>query len=436
MTVTAFSAYKRMKTMYLNIFRTSGVRVYTLLIGVVSLALTARVLGPEGRGLIAGVTSWLILFATLGSLSLGQVITHRATEHAGEPWLRLIFGTLLVLAGALSIVSWLAAVAMAHINPNMYGSLPFWALALGFSMLPFYIWERYGAQLLISTGNLEFYNRRLVAISTVGLVVLAGVLLILEAGVIGALSVTVAVAALASLGGMYRLWILSGRSIIFDKNEAALLVRDGAKLHLNAVGGTMLSVVSVLMVNYYGSQAEVGQFQLAMQLAMVLMIVPQSTAMVLSQEMAKSGVDAVWAKQKRVILRMLAVVVVLSVAAYLVAPRLIVLVAGNRFEPAAEIFRVLLLGGLGLSLAYGMANQWLGRGLFIQTSLLTLLFGGLNVVLGIFWIPRYGAIGAAWSFATAYLLGILTNVGMAILIERRLRIVTGKASQGFNNDSH
>jgi O-antigen/teichoic acid export membrane protein len=72
-------------------------------------------------------------------------------------------------------------------------------------------------------------------------------------------------------------------------------------------------------------------------------------------------------------------------------------------------------------MSYGMANQWLGRGLFLQTALLTLMSGIVNVCLNAWFIPRVGMIAAAWSLAFVYSVGLLTNLSMAVYVECKWR---------------
>ncbi|MCX7112896.1 MAG: hypothetical protein NTX45_22825 [Proteobacteria bacterium] len=39
-----------MRELWVNIAHTSGAKIYSLLVGIVTLSLTDRLLGPEGRG--------------------------------------------------------------------------------------------------------------------------------------------------------------------------------------------------------------------------------------------------------------------------------------------------------------------------------------------------------------------------------------------------
>ena len=113
------------------------------------------------------------------------------------------------------------------------------------------------------------------------------------------------------------------------------------------------------------------------------------------------------------------IVVILSI--YFLSPWLVTLIAGERFLPSVDVLRTLLISVVGVSMSYGMANQWLGRGFFLQTALLTLVSGAVNIFLNALFIPRYGMIAAAWSTAFVYSMGFLTNFSMAVYVESRWR---------------
>jgi len=404
-----------------KIIETGGARVYSLLVGLASLAVTARILGPDGRGVIAGVMAWASLFATLGSLSLGQVIVHHAAKQRGEAWVKSLFGVLLFLTLFLTLLIWFVAAGFGYFKGDLYGQLPAWALQLGFLTVPFLIWQNYGSHLLISSGNLVFYNRAQIFASSVGFLFIVVALVVLDSGLVGALIATLMTAALISCIGITKLWALAGEQIAVQAKVVLVLVKDGLKLHLNAVGGVLLTVVNTLMINYYSTTEEVGWYQFASQMIATAMILPQALHRVLYEMTAESGPDQIWPEQKRILARLMSMMIVVILLAYFLSPWLVVLIAGERFLRSVDVLRPLLISVVGVSLSYGMANQWLGRGLFLQTGLLTLISGAVNIFLNILFIPRYGMIAAAWSTAFVYSVAVLTNFSMAVYVESRWR---------------
>jgi O-antigen/teichoic acid export membrane protein len=371
-----------------HILETSSARALALMISLASLSVTARVLGPEGRGIIAGATTWINLLATLGSLSVGQVVIHRAAANRDLSWVRSAFGAGLLLVCGLSGIIWLGALTAGYLVANMYGQLPWWALAVVFAALPFAIWERFGSQLLICTGHLRFFNQRLILASLLGFLALIVVLVLFDWGVIGGLIVTVLSTVLVSTLGIHRLWEVAGKS-------------------------------GVLLVNYYRNPSEVGWYQLAVQMVTALMIVPQAVWVVLNEKIAGKGPDDIWPLQRRLLIQSTGLMMFIISVSYLMAPYAVLLIAGESFSPSIELFRIMLPSAFGMSLSYFMGTQWLGRGLFGQTALLTALFGAINLILNMVFIPKFGVSAAAWSMTIVYTIMVFTNLGMAAYVEIR-----------------
>src|SRR5439155_25149304 len=59
---------------------TSGTKAYWIIGAMISTVITARFLGPQGRGVIAAATSAVAVFVTCGHLSLAHVVVYRAAR--------------------------------------------------------------------------------------------------------------------------------------------------------------------------------------------------------------------------------------------------------------------------------------------------------------------------------------------------------------------
>ena len=67
-----------------DLLRTAGVQGFQLLAGLLALLMTARLLGPEGRGSLGALLAWAGLFAAAGSLSLESVLLRVAYRLGGQ----------------------------------------------------------------------------------------------------------------------------------------------------------------------------------------------------------------------------------------------------------------------------------------------------------------------------------------------------------------
>jgi O-antigen/teichoic acid export membrane protein len=411
-----------MRDLWRSIGFTSAARIYSVFAGAISLIFTARLLGPSGRGTVAAALTWTLLFATLGYLSLGQVANHRATGRPVEEWLRPVLAVLMTMTAFVTLAGWVVAAALYALSDGKaFGTMPAWALVLGFASLPFLVWEQYGSWLLVAVGKISFYNRREVIGRTLGVALIVVLVGIAGAGVAGVLiALLIAQGVVAAAGWTYLLRLTPG-PLRPDRAVLRSMVLDGLKLHFNAVGAFLFAEAAVLIVQSVRGPAETGPFQVAVQLLTVAFLIPQATSMVLFGEVTRLGANRAWAANRRVLFTLCAFMVLVAAAGYLLAPTLVPLVFGDDFRSAVPVFQILVLGVVGQTSSSVMAPQWIGRGLFWQSSLLTLALGLCNVLACTLLVHAYGMKGAAYSLLGVYTVSLFGNAAMAVWVDRRVK---------------
>src|ERR1051326_4494675 len=144
---------------------TSGTKAYWMLGAMVATVITARYLGPQGRGVIAAATSWVALFVTFGHFSLSNVIIYLLGGEQRERLLPVVTGSVLALVAATTLLGWSIAAAM-HVftHGRLFQHIDAPVLAIAFAGLPFLLWMENGNSLLIVLGDLKRLN--LAAMST------------------------------------------------------------------------------------------------------------------------------------------------------------------------------------------------------------------------------------------------------------------------------
>ncbi len=412
-----------MRNLWWSIAYTSGTRVYALLLGVLTLSLTARLLGPEGRGQVATITTWVTLFSTFGYLSLGQVALHRLTTDRQHLRFGTLLGSLILLAFVLTVIGWLMALGLYYFVPNqVFKNLSEGGLIVGFLALPFLIWEQYGSSLLMGVERLAIYNKYQIMGRTLGLAALFVFLLGFGLGVEGVLVSNLLGQIIVALGGIdFLLQYARDRGTVCRPaiSEIKELLKGGVKLHLNAIGTFLFSSASILILNHYQGPEQTGYYQLALQLLGVAMIIPQSASMVIYGKVASLGPDRAWPYNKKLLVQLTGAIMLMSILAALLAPLFIPLIAGEAFRPAIEVFQWMLLGLIGMTFSTVMAPQWIGRGYFWQAAALTLLVGIASIVMNIYLIQKYGLQGSIYAFIGTYVISVLGNGLMALHCEGR-----------------
>lgn len=410
-----------MRELWRNIAHTSGAKIYSMLVGVFTLFLTARLLGPEGRGQVAIITTWVTMFCTFAYLSLGQVALHRMAEDRDQKYFGSLLGSLLLMAALLTLVGWLVAFGIYRWNPEgPFKGLGAFPLVLGFLALPFMIWERYGSSLLMGLERILIYNRYQIIGRTVSVAVLMVLVGGYGLGIAGVLEANLLGQVIVAIGGIKFLVTFArnkGLNCHPNKNEINALLSGSAKLHLNAIGAFLLNSANILILNHYHGAEQTGYFQLAVQLVGVLMLIPQAACMVIYGQVTRLGPNKAWSMNKSLLLQTTIGMMALSGVAAFFAPLALTLLAGEQFRPAVEPFQWMLLGLVGMTFSTVMTPQWISRGYFLQAAGLTFLIGGINLA-GNFWlIPEQGIWGAVYVFLATYAFSIVGNGAMALHCE-------------------
>lgn len=400
---------------------TSASRIYWVLASLVTTVITARYLGPEGRGVYVAAVAWVTLFATFGHLSLAQVVVFLAAGKPKETWLPQVVGSVLSVVSVLTLTGWVIAVVLyTATGGRAFQNLDGWTLTLSFLALPLLLWLENGNSLLLVLGRLKVMNVAQMTGATAGLALAFLAVAILRAGVPGALVASV-LAHLVTIAIALLVVVRVAGAVSVDRGVVRQLLSGGAKLHLNAIGTYLFAHANILILNHYRSPEETAYFQLAAQLFTGVQIIPSAVSSVVYTIVAREGPNEAWPHQRKLLLSVLALMAVAAGVGYFLARFAVPLVFGERFGPAVPLFRILLLGVIGLTMSLVMASQWIARGLFLQAALLTLAIGCVTVVANYLVVPDYGAVGAAWVMVGTYSLSIVGNGGMLIWVEARYR---------------
>ena len=403
-----------------TVSRTVGAKLYSLLVGVLTLTVTARWLGPEGRGEFAAAMAWVTAFVSISHCSLAEVASQRLAGQAHGQRFNQVALALATAAIGVSILAYAALIGLFLLRPTMFGTLSPWLLLCAFIGLPWMIWEIYGTALLIICERIMLANIGLVLGRTVS------ILLVLVA--VGALGWGVSGALLASVLGqmlvaampawmVWRNWHASHGPVAL-KQELAGLFSGGVRLHLNAIGSMLMGSTSVIILNAKLGTAATGQFQMAQQLVTILLVLAQATTQMLYGRLGAVGVQGAWRLQRRLVPALSLLTLLAGGVAGALAPWWLPWVAGAGFADAVPLFQWLVPGLAVSAFSTLMAPQWIGRGLFLTASLCSLSAGGVNLLAAWWWVPRMGVMGAVYAQWSALSLALVTNLVLFWVCER------------------
>lgn len=370
-------------------------RVYGQAISLLTLFLSTRMLGPEGRGSFAVVLSWVGLFVAVFGWSIGAAMQHRLQDQVRPGGIRVMFGTVWWLGIAMSALGCgvMAGLYLASEGKLVQGIEPRWLL-VGFLLCPLFIWEHLGSYLGAAAGHPEAYSRALYVGRSAGVIAFVALVAGLGLGVLGAIWSAVIAQAIIAAMLLAPLVRRLGAPVVASLTEAGKLLRTGSKVHPTCISAVLADQAILLIANQYIPKADIGELQLALQLAALLLLVPQSALLVLYAGLAMSTPGDFWPEQRRLSWRVIGAVSAGAATMFVLAPWLIAVVAGQAFARTAVLLQWILPTLLGHTLSILMTPQWIGRGLFLLNNALNLLVAGVAVA-GSWWlIPRFGLDGA------------------------------------------
>jgi O-antigen/teichoic acid export membrane protein len=381
-----------------DVLLTIAARLAVLLVSVGSGIVTARFLGPHGRGQYYFVTTVAALFVQLGNLGLPTsniylVARRRAllgALSANSLVVSVLIGTLLGTF-AVAIISNLTPAA--ERTPGLW-----WAVVIAPASLFFLL----GSNLLVGIGRIGTFN----GFQVLGnLLVLLGIVAAGFAGA-GPFGFLLGLAMVWSLTAAALGWVLWRHSA--GKAWPSLRVfKRGigytTKVYIVTLLGALLLKSGVFFVREISGTTSLGYYSIASQLADVIAILPSSVALVLFPELLRRRMSR-WrtARQSFAIVAGLLLLGCI-LAAWLARPG-IELVFGSRFAAAVPIFLWMLpsaffLGSTSILSKYLAASGY-PRALVAIWALVFLVMLALSALL----VPKYGGVGAAAALSLSHLL--------------------------------
>ncbi|MBX3667277.1 MAG: hypothetical protein KF778_02655 [Rhodocyclaceae bacterium] len=376
--------------------------------------MTARALGPEGRGTyfywvtLAGMA---IQFGNLGlhssnayQLARGQA--NFATLASNSLWLSLCGGAVLA-----------PIVAVMAMQAGFVGSSDWIPMVMTLLLVPPGLYFMLGTNLLIAEERINEYNLFSFANQYVALTLILcaawyrpSVEIMLAAAATGAIVVCVPL--------YRRLTLLGGAG-----RRSIAVIRAGIGYGLRAYCAGVLSFlvmrINAVLLKDQVAAAEMGEWSIAVQLLDVVNLVPATIALVLLPRMLRERAPY---RLMRTQLGATAMVLIpLCLLAAAIGREFLALVYGARFAGAYPIFLYGLPGAVALGLI-GICSQYLAAA-GIPLALLAVWLAGLvlQCVLSLALIPLNGAVGATAALSMTYVVMFGLIVRLCGRVERSNR---------------
>lgn len=363
----------------------------------VSGILVARLLGPEGTGVVS-LASWIIITSSMvAGLGLPLAIErfYPELEVLGEKAQarriasKFVYLTLVGIALTSATLAGIWALVWRPIDGGLWAIV---MVAVGFQALADYFFAYCRANQLFKRLAILSIFSVLIRLT----ILVAGALLI---GVYGALIAFVAALAIPTF---LALALLRGGSGRLSSAIKGRVIRLSATAWLS---GIFYSVVwtrsEVVFIEAYWSVEEVGLFSAGLAVASIVVLLPSllTTALLpfLSEKVGRGARVEIQSNYDTMIIIVSLLVLPACMGMAGIAPALVPLLFGKAFEAAVEVAIVLaaisaltIFSTFSHNLLFRFEKGWL--------SLLSNVLGlAVLVAAGLLVIPEYGIMGAAWA---------------------------------------
>ncbi len=362
--------------------------------------ITARLLGPTGRGQLTVATLLATLIVTLGSLGLGSAATYFTAR--GERARPMVLGNSVLISFALGVVIVAIGVSVIAFGARLHG-VPASYLILAMLAVPFALVLTNAQSVVMGLQRFREYNWITIAQAVISLLFVGVALLALGGEVRAAIiATTLSTIVLAVIALVVAIRIVGVRWRI-DRGYFSAATSYGLRVHVANVLSFLGYRLDVFVLNSYATPAAVGFYAAAVAIAERLWMLSQAVSVALFPRIAEEKDEDV----RRSITPLLArntlwLTAVAGVLFWLLSNQIITLLYSSEFKSSGAALRALLPGVVLFSAARVLGNDIAGRGRPLINSYLTAVSVAANLGLNLLLIPTHGIVGAAWSSSISY----------------------------------
>ncbi|SFF19351.1 Membrane protein involved in the export of O-antigen and teichoic acid [Paenibacillus algorifonticola] len=399
--------------MLFQILTTIGTRLLVLFGAFIVSVLTARLLGPEGKGMITAILVIPTLVVTIADLGIRQAAAYLIGKKLFN--YNDIVSTLLFM---WLISSTLSVAVVMGILLLQYGGEYSWELLVICTLtVPVNLAIQYLRGIMQGKGNIGSINKVEMIKTALNFIILLILVWALGMGVLGA-ALTQLLMAAFTLG--YSMKLLLGEVKFKFKYIHPIpqqMMRQGFSFALALFIIQLNYRVDVIILERFTGVIEVGIYSVGTNLAELIWQLPAAIGLILfSRSASSSSNQAAVERTAKLIRVIMPVLIVFGIFFWFMSPLFIRLLYGAEFAESGQVIRYLLPGIIAMVLFKLIHSDLSGRGapLFsLRVSVIALI---MNVVLNFILVPKYGAVGASISSSISYM---YAGVAFIIFYARR-----------------
>jgi len=375
--------------------------------GFLVFVLVARLMGSEALGQLAFVMAFILIFGNIADMGTMAVLAKDLVlEKDSDP--ALYFGNYLIIRFFLALVALLVSVSLVWlIKPELLELLLISSLAIPF------VGSRYLETVYQVYDKPQFtlYSSAFLAVLQLGIAL--PLLFYFKVGLVGYLYGFVITQGLYFVFSMILALKLVTPRFVYKWSICRKIILLAAPMGIWALFNAFSSRADIFMLSYWCTGHEVGIYNAAYRILDLAVVVAATASVplvpVLSKMLKEQG-----EKAKVLCQRILEMTVVLLLPIPIILPYLaedlVLLVYGEEYIGSAQVLQVfayifVFLSSLYVASAINLASDNIRHSWWSAAIAVA-----INVVANIFWIPKFGVMGAAVATALSTLFMVLVSL--------------------------
>ncbi len=385
-----------------KVFQTYSNRLLMIAFGLVGSVLTARLLGPEGRGYLG--VFWAVAGVGVQFINLGLQSSNTFYISKDKSILPQTMGNSLAVGLGLGASTALLAGLFFWIWPQ-FSPLPSTLLVLSLATIPIGLTGMFLQNILLGLGDVRYFNL-IELCGKILTVIVLGILLLGHWVDVISVSVLSLGISLFTLGWY---WAKSAGYLKGPLKVSWDIFRDhlryGFKAYVAAFFGFLLLRVDILMVQYISGPKDTGYYSMSSTMADYLYLLPMTVGTILFPNLSSlpSKLE-MWRRTQKVCGILTLVFIPVVLLSILLAKPIVVLLYGKAFEPAVFPYQILACAMIFYGINTVLSNFLAATGFPWFSVYVWIAALIVNVGLNLFLIPKYGPAGAAWASLAGYFL--------------------------------
>lgn len=396
-----------------NIITTLITKFILLFGGFIISVLLARILGPEGKGVITAIFVFPLLIVSLADMGIRQSTAYYVGKDKYET--SDIISSIAFLWLITSLVSMILVFVYYLLGPSQQYA---WIiLIIAILSIPIKLIEKYGKGVMLGKNRIGTINLSQLLRLSANFISVIILVWFFDLGVIGAALVQIIIAFIIAI--YYIVKIMNHHKIRFKPISPIpkLLFLKGFGFATALFIINLNYKVDIMILDHMLSPKEIGVYSVGVNFAELLWQVPSAIGMVIFAKSTATKIKMDSIARSTTILRLvLPVMIIASLFIALFAPLIVRYIYGIDFIEAGNVLRILLPGVIFITISKILHPDLAGRGypLFALKIFIITLF--INIGLNIALIPMYGINGAAFASTVSY---ILAGLGFGIIYSRK-----------------